>query len=82
MLTQQAARPLERSDGSTKLGCTLCKESFVLDMDEHWETPPEEMEILGREFLGVRKDDALCPRCLHDVELTGAQRIYWRLAHA
>jgi hypothetical protein len=48
---------------------------------EFWGTPPEEMEVLGREFLSVRADAALCPRCLHEVQRTGAERIYWRLAY-
>ena len=81
MHATQAARPLEKANGLTRLGCTLCEESFIIDMEEHWGTRPEEMEILGREFLGVRNDDVLCAHCLHLVELTGAQRIYWRLAH-
>lgn len=63
------------------LDCSLCRNSFVIDMREEWDCPPEEIEVKGREFLGIRQDSVLCPRCLHSVEVTGAERVYWRLAH-
>ena len=63
-----------------KLGCSLCRASFLLDVEEHWIRRPEEMEEVGRKFLGVGPDAALCPRCLHEVETAGAERIYWSVA--
>lgn len=63
-----------------KLGCSQCRSVFVLDMEEHWNRVPAEMEIVGRRFLGVSPDAVLCSRCLHEVETAGAERIYWSQA--
>ena len=77
----RAGLPAQHAGGWLKLECVLCAESFLLDGSEHWGAPPEEMEVLGRKFLGVHGDADLCPRCVHEVERTGAERIYWRIAH-
>ena len=63
-----------------KLGCSQCRAVFILDMEEQWNRVPAEMEIIGRRFLGVSQDAALCSRCLHEVETAGAERIYWSQA--
>ncbi len=85
----RAPVPLTSGDRSTRaaeaatvmrLDCSLCCNGFVLEMAE-WNRPPEEMEVLGREYYGFREDEVLCPLCLDKVRLTGAERIYWRLAH-
>jgi len=60
-----------------KLGCSQCRAVFILDMEEQWNRVPAEMETIGRRFLGVSQDAALCSRCLHEVETAGAERIYW-----
>lgn len=65
-----------------KLDCYLCRGTFVLDVDEHWSQDPEEMERIGRRFLSVPPDASLCPRCFHEVELAGAERMYWARAGA
>ena len=64
-----------------KLTCSMCSNPFVLDLEEDWGAPPEEIELEGRDFLGIHEDDVLCPRCTHSVEVAGAERVYWRLAH-
>lgn len=63
-----------------KLDCSQCGDRFLLDVEEHLSRSPAEMEAVGRKFLGVPADAVLCPRCLHDVETAGAERIYWARA--
>ena len=64
-----------------RLHCSVCAARFVLDVEE-WRAPPEESEVVGREFLGIPTSATLCPFCLQKVQLAGAEHIYWRFAHA
>ncbi len=81
-----AAAGLPRSEARTeepsflKRDCFLCSASFVLDVEGHCGKEPPEMEVVGRQFLGVPPDDVLCPRCLDEVETAGAERMYWARA--
>lgn len=63
-----------------KLDCFQCSARFVMDVEEQWAREPLEMEVVGRQFLGVPPDEVLCPRCLHEVETAGAERMYWARA--
>jgi hypothetical protein len=63
-----------------KVECSRCSGPFPFDEEEHRSTPCEEMESMGRQFLGLRVDAILCPSCLQEVKLAGAERMYWRLA--
>jgi len=84
--TKRAAAALLRAESRTeepsflKLDCFLCSTSFVLDVEDHCGKEPAEMELVGRQFLGVPPDDVLCPRCLDEVETAGAERMYWARA--
>lgn len=68
----------EEAPAFIKLGCSQCSTRFVLDGEE-WDRLPREMEVTGRDFLGISKDAVLCPTCLHEVERAGAQQIYWQV---
>ncbi len=63
-----------------KLDCSVCRGKLILDVEEHWNRELEDAETVGRRFLGLSQDAVLCPRCLHEVETAGAERIYWSLA--
>lgn len=63
---------------SARTRCSLCggrTTSTVTDF---------ETEALGerhgRSFYGLTHNAPLCFRCVDDVELTGAQRLYWEVA--
>ncbi|MHB8764827.1 MAG: hypothetical protein ACYDA8_10915 [Deferrisomatales bacterium] len=60
-----------------RVDCSGCRRPFRLDVDEQWLTEPTELEGTGRAFLGLAPDAPLCPRCLDEVELAGAERMYW-----
>ena len=83
---KRAAAVLPRAEARTeepsllKIDCFLCSASFVLDVEGHCGKEPPEMEVVGRQFLGVPPDDVLCPRCLDEVETAGAERMYWARA--
>jgi len=74
-------QPAEPEEPFLRLNCSSCKARFVLDLEE-WQAAPEESEIVGRDFLGIPADATLCPHCLRQVQLAGAEHIYWRYAHA
>jgi hypothetical protein len=65
-----------------RVDCCLCRRFFTLDVDAHWNTLPEEMEVEGRRFLGIREDSVLCPECVGDVQAAGAERMYWALSQS
>ncbi|MDF1553932.1 MAG: hypothetical protein P1P84_12760 [Deferrisomatales bacterium] len=88
---QGAVRPVVVGEGAAtrptgevafaRLHCSMCHKRFVLDLDGEWDAPPPDIEVEGRAFLGIDADAALCHRCLHSVQVAGAERMYWRLAH-
>lgn len=62
---------------SAKSRCSLCggrTTVFVTDFESD-----AAGERLGRSFFGVPHNAPLCHRCVDDVELAGAQRLYWEV---
>jgi hypothetical protein len=75
-------RPADGEPAFVRMDCSFCGTGFVLEVASQWDRLPEEMEVEGRRFLGIREDSLLCPECVGDAEVAGAERMYWALSHS
>lgn len=77
-----AAVPAREPVALFRVDCSVCRRHFTFDVEAQWNALPEEMEVVGRRFLGIREDFPLCPECVGDVQVAGAERMYWALSQA